>query len=690
MGLRDVYEGRQSWAEFLGSQTNFSQIPLTRSSGSVGQILSTGSVKVRLSPANYHLALESGLGAISDDNGPGGAGLELHLELGIEKLIGGIGKLNADFNLLLGDLVWKFEMSQDTLNNILQEIRLAEFEREARAYRSRAERAYIHGWYEEALGDFLEAEKRNYPDYSVHRSIGSIYLYHLIDLPLALKYFLKAAKYARPGDPRQSAEAQFFAGMICLIQQRSEAAIVHLQEAVNLDPELFEAYYQQSCLAVRLGRSEKAIACLESAIKGDARYYERARGDLTFDSIRAQVQALLDRLMQPVTEKIIEVKQDAESLKGYVIAQPEEEKLIEIFQKVEREVAAGLTYRTGLQILETLSEVEQDLQGIRDRFYKKYEIDPHDYVRSVAFSNDGKMLASGFLNGWIQVWEVDSGLKIYSLSAHLASVNSVAFSPDNLWLVSGGRDRQIKLWDAGTGGQILTLNGHEAEVRSVAFSPDGQWLVSGSHDRTVRIWRVATGHEVQSLEGHTRQVTSAVFSPDGSLIASGSWDRTIKLWDALSGRVIRTLPGHARGVASLVFSPDGRWLASGGEDAKVKLWEVTTGCEVHVFRGHNNSVSSIAFSPDGGMLAAGSLGQNIMVWKVTTGVLVKHLRYENISYNSVAFSPKGQWLALGSRDLQLWLKVILTKEQYAAVREGEERAWQARGLTDGKTSPGSL
>lgn len=89
------------------------------------------------------------------------------------------------------------------------------------------------------------------------------------------------------------------------------------------------------------------------------------------------------------------------------------------------------------------------------------------------------------------------------------------------------------------------------------------------------------------------------------------------------------------------------------------------------------------------MLAAGSLGQTIMVWKVTTGMLVKHLRYENISYNSVAFSPKGQWLALGSRDLQLWLKVILTKEEYAAVREGEARAWQARRLAEeGENSPG--
>ncbi len=692
MGLRDIYEGRQSWADYLSSQAQFENFSealerRARKPGSVGPQGNSYSVKVKLSSKNYHLALESGLGAISDDLGQSIAGLEFNLELGVEKLVGGIGQLNADFNLLMGDLIWKFEMCQETLNNILQEIRLAEFEREARAYRSRAERAYINGWYEEALSDFLEAEKRNYPDYSVHRSIASIYLYHLIDLSRALEYFGKAAKYARPSDHRQSAEAQFFTGMVCAIRQELEAAFRHLQEAVELDPELFEAYYQQACLAVRLGNPETAIASLKSAIKGDARYYERARVDLSFDAVRPQVQALLEQLMLPVKEKIVEVKQDAEALKGFVIAESEEKKLVGVFQQVERQMSSGITYQTGLRVLETLSQVQQELRGIQDRFYKKYEVDPRDYVRSVAFSNDGELLASGFLNGGIQVWEVDSGLQVYSLNGHPASVNSIAFSPDNLWLVSGSRDRKIKIWEADTGREIQTLSGHEGEVRSVAFSPDGKWLVSGSHDRTVRLWRVATGHEVQAFDGHTQQVTSAAFSPDGSIIASSSWDKTIRLWDVITGKAKRNLGGHARGVASLTFSPDGRWLASGGEDALVKLWEIGTGRAVQIFQGHNNSVSSIAFSPDGKLLAAGSLGQNIIVWNVTTGMVVKHLRYQNISYNSVAFSPKGQWLALGSRDLQLWLKVILTKEEYAAVKEGEARAWHAKKFAEEKLAP---
>jgi hypothetical protein len=93
-------------------------------------------------------------------------------------------------------------------------------------------------------------------------------------------------------------------------------------------------------------------------------------------------------------------------------------------------------------------------------------------------------------------------------------------------------------------------------------------------------------------------------------------------------------------------------------------------------------VTSLAFHPDGGLLAAGSLGQSIVIWRLGTGAIFKRLHYRDIGYHTVAFSPKGQWLALGSRDLQLWLKVILTEEEYQAVRAAEERAAQAAQRED--------
>src|SRR5262245_53834264 len=677
MGLLDVYQGHQTWTDFISSQTAFTALEglLPRRTGDASSGDKPEELSVGVTKREHQVAVESGIGALNLERLRHVTENSVRLALGVEKLAGGLESLKADFNLLLGDVVWRLEMQQDSLTGILEEIRLAEFEREARAYRTRAERSYQNGWYEEALGDFLEAEKRNYPDYTVHRSIAQIYLYHIVDLPRSLEYFLKAAKYARPSDLAGAAEAHYFAGIVCVIERRLEPAMEHLRQATRLNPKLAEAYYQQSCVASLLGDGEQAVGSLAQAIEGDARYYERAKSDAAFDPIRSRVQVLLDQLMRPVMEKMVEVKQDAARLDGYLIARVAEEEIAKAFHQVERQVAESPTYQAGLQSLETLARIQSELRGLRDRYYKQYEVDPRDYVRSVAFSNDGRLLALGFLHGSLQVLEVGSGVKLYSHAAHYASVTSVAFGPNNLWLASGSRDNTIKLWEADTGQELQVLQGHKGEVSAVAFSPDGQWLVSSSHDRTIKIWRVVTGREAQTFEGHTMQVTAAAFTPDGRAIVSASWDKTIKLWNVYSGLTTRTLTGHTKGVSSLAVSPspgaNGRWLSSGGEDAMVKLWDLETGLEARTFNGHRNSVTSVAFSPNGELLASGCLGRVALLWKLSTGEVIKRLRYENISYNSVAFSPQGQWLALGNRDLQLWLKAILTEEEYAIVKANE-------------------
>jgi WD40 repeat protein len=691
LGILDIYYGRQTWPDYIAGQPGIAVFggalqPRNDCSDPNPPEDHSGSIKLGLSSSDYQVAVESGLGALGAGFGSTADGSRHAIEFKFDTLAAGLEGLGADFNFLMGDLIWMLEMQQGTLNNILQEIRLAEFEREARAYRNRAERAYFNGWYEEALADFLEAEKRNYPDFAVHRSIANILLYHLVDLPRSLDYFRRAAKYAGPSDAHQAAEANYFAAIICLIGRRLDEASQHMRQAIELNPAFLEAYYQQANISALASDYTAALACLEPAIKGDPRYFERARRERVFDAMKGDLSDLLERLMQPAREKANQVKRDRELLSKYVILGPEEERLTQLFDEIEQKMAGPKAFMAGLGFLDTLSRAQRELSGIYDLFHKQYEIDPRDYVRSIAFSPDGRLLGAGFLNGGIMVWDVTRGVDVLSVTGHLASVNSVAFSPDNQLLATASRDRIVKLWDVAGGTTLLNLIGHSDEVRAATFSPDGQWLASGSHDKTVRIWRVQTGREVQSLAGHTNKVTSTLFSPDGSLVATGSSDKTVKLWEPVAGREILTLKGHLKGVASLAFSPDGRWLASGSDDTTVRLWDVATGRIVQTLRGHRYSVTSIAFSPDGKLLAAGSLGQTVMLWRLSTGSAVKSLRYSDISYNSVAFSPQGQWLAFGSRDLQLWLKAVLTSEQYATVKPEENRL--LRPEPDGKGAGG--
>jgi len=164
---------------------------------------------------------------------------------------------------------------------------------------------------------------------------------------------------------------------------------------------------------------------------------------------------------------------------------------------------------------------------------------------------------------------------IQTLTGHSGSVQCIAFSPDGKQIASGSYDRTIKLWDAATGDLQKTLEGHLDLVRCIVFSPDGKQIASGSSNKTIKLWDTATGDLQKTLEGHLGWVWCIVFSPDGKQIASGSSDETIKLWDATTGdlRSQKTLEGHSGSVQCIAFSPDGKQIASGSDDETIKLWD---------------------------------------------------------------------------------------------------------------------
>lgn len=196
------------------------------------------------------------------------------------------------------------------------------------------------------------------------------------------------------------------------------------------------------------------------------------------------------------------------------------------------------------------------------------------WVNSVAFSNDGKMLASGSEDGNLYLWNVTTGEKIKSLTEDTENIFSIAFCPDGKTLASGAADNNISLWDLSSSENIATLEGHTDWVFSVDVSQDGKMLASGSKDKTIRIWDTTTNKELMPLIGHSNVVWSVAFSPDGKTLASGSEDHTIRLWDIESGEQIETITGHTGAVKCVAFSPDGTKIASSTDDGAVFIWEI--------------------------------------------------------------------------------------------------------------------
>ena len=302
-----------------------------------------------------------------------------------------------------------------------------------------------------------------------------------------------------------------------------------------------------------------------------------------------------------------------------------------------------------------------------------------DAVYSVAFSPNGRMLASGSKDDTIRLWNAHTGAHLKEFR-HGGDVHSVAFSPDGSMLASGGSRRtSVYLWDTNTGETRKILTGHRFSVYSVAFSPDGSMLASGSRDYTIRLWDVNTGETLKTLTGHGSVVKSVAFSPDGKTIASSGNDGTVRIWDINTGVNLKILSGHGSIVNSVVFSPDGKTIASGGyepqksSNGSVRLWDVNTGKNLKILTGHSNPVSSVAFSPDGKTIASGSTDRTIRLWDVNTDETRKILTGLRYWVNSVAFSPDGKTLASGSHNstIRLWDAVEGNTEKLLAGHQND-------------------
>jgi len=281
-------------------------------------------------------------------------------------------------------------------------------------------------------------------------------------------------------------------------------------------------------------------------------------------------------------------------------------------------------------------------------------------VDAVAWSPDGRRIASGSWDSTVQVWDASSGhtlLTYRGYSDAVDAVASVAWSPNGRRIASGSWDSTVQVWDAATGRHVLTYQGHTNSVFAVAWSSDGRRIASASEDETVQVWDAATGGHVLSYRGHCNYVNTVAWSPDGRHIASGGYDNTVQVWDSATGEKVLTYRGHSSYVSSVAWSPDGRRIASGSLD--VQVWDGATGEKVLTYRGHSGyAVFAVAWSPDGRRVASAGGDNTVQVWDGATGgnVLTYWGPSDSVGADAVAWSPDGKRIASGNDDgtVQVW------------------------------------
>ncbi len=258
------------------------------------------------------------------------------------------------------------------------------------------------------------------------------------------------------------------------------------------------------------------------------------------------------------------------------------------------------------------------------------------------------LVAAVGAGGAVRLWDAAACREVAAFGAHDGDVRAVAFSPDGRRLATAGDDGTVRLWDPATGRPDAARFRHSGPVAALAFAPDGRTLAASSRAEGVTLWDLVGGPP-RALAGHRSGSACLAFSPDGLVLASGGFDEQLCVWEVATGRLGMATRGHAKLVAAVAFAPGGRVLATGGGDHAVRLWDLATRKPLRDFARHGNAVGALAFTPDGRHLASASWDTTVRLWAVADGSSAA-LSVHTQAVRGLAVSPDGQTLASAGWD----------------------------------------
>jgi WD40 repeat protein len=315
-------------------------------------------------------------------------------------------------------------------------------------------------------------------------------------------------------------------------------------------------------------------------------------------------------------------------------------------------------------------------------------------VSGVAFAPGGHQLVSysqatrlvpAAVDDTVRVWEVRPQATLPVLRGHRSYVYPVAYSPDGRWIASGGWDSTIRLWDAVTGEDCGPPWDNGDVVKTLDFSPDGSRLVSGRHDG-LDVWDVATGRRLQRIQAPAPGIVAVAFHPDGRTLAALDTVEGATVFNAATGAILtRVRVGGVHDTKVLAYSPDGRWLAGASPDMKtIWLFDAHTYQRSAEFDGHEGIIRAVAFSPDSRRLASCGSDHTVRLWRIDSGEC-QELRGHTDEVFAIAFHPGGRRLASAGRDRAVWLWDLMRGEEVARLQGHTTYVWSLAFSPDGAT-----